>query len=90
MRIHRLIPGTWARLLIWEEPTCGRATKLVRHNHCASTLEPVLPNKRSHHDERPTHNHCASTLEPVLPNKRSHHDERPTHRDWRVAPARRN
>jgi len=54
--------------LIQEYPTCHRATKPMCHdcwacapgfwNHnywCPSTLEPVLCNKRSHHNEKPTH-----------------------------------
>ena len=33
---------------VWEDPTCRGATKPVR-------LEPVLHNKRSHHNEKPAH-----------------------------------
>ena len=42
--------------LVQEDPTCCRATKPVRHKYwrlCA--LEPMLGNKRSHCNEKPTH-----------------------------------
>ena len=32
LRIGLPIQGTWVRALIWEDPTCRGATKLVRHN----------------------------------------------------------
>ena len=30
LRIHLPIQGTWVRALVWEDPTCRRATKPVR------------------------------------------------------------
>ena len=42
-----------SRSLIWENSTCHRATKPTRHNYWACALEPMLLNKRSHHNERP-------------------------------------
>ena len=52
--------GTRVRALVWEDPTCCGATEPVRHNYQAcipqllkpARLEPVLHNKRSHHNEK--------------------------------------
>ena len=41
LRIHLPMQGTWVRSLAWEDPTCHGATKPVRHNYWACTLEPV-------------------------------------------------
>ena len=51
LRIHLPVQGTWGQSLVWEEPTCCRATKPMNHTHHRSpdTLEPVLHNKRSPH-----------------------------------------
>ena len=50
-----LIPG------IWEDPTCQEATKPVGHNYWAHAPEPMLCNKKSHLNEKPTH--CSPQLE---------------------------
>ena len=63
LRIRLPIPGTRVRALVWEDPTCRRATKPVHHNYWAHVLqllkpahlEPVLCNKRSHRNEKPAH-----------------------------------
>ena len=64
LRIHLPIQGTRVRALVWEDPTCCRATKPVRHNYSGACvpqllkparLEPVLRNKRSHRNEKPVH-----------------------------------
>ena len=55
--------GTRVWSLFWEDPTCCRATKPVRHNYWAhlpqllkfTRLEPVLRNKRRHYNENPVH-----------------------------------
>ena len=47
--------GTQAQPLVLEDPTHSGATKPVPHNYLAHTLEPVLCNKRSHHNEKPPH-----------------------------------
>ena len=55
--------GTRVRALVREDPTCRGATKPVRHNYWAhepqllkpACLEPMLRNKRSHHNEKPAH-----------------------------------
>ena len=36
--------GTRVRALVGEDPTCHRATKPVRHNYYACTLEPTSHN----------------------------------------------
>ena len=42
--------------LLWEDPTCQGATKLMRHNYWSPhALASVLPDKRSHCDEKPEH-----------------------------------
>ena len=33
LRICLLMQGTWVRALVWEDPTCRRATKPVCHNY---------------------------------------------------------
>ena len=40
--------GTRVQSLVWEDSTCCGATKLVRHNYWASTLEPVNHNYWAH------------------------------------------
>ena len=87
-RIRLPMQGTRVQDLVQEDPTCCRATKLVRHNYWACALEPA------------SHNYWAcvpqllkpARLEPVLRNKRSHRNEKPPQWEapqWRVAPARR-
>ena len=56
LRIHLPMQGTWVRALVREDPTCGRATKPMRHNYWSPRrLEPVLRSKRSHCNEKPVH-----------------------------------
>ena len=63
LRIRLPMQGTQVRALVQEDPTCRIATKPVRHNYWACVpqllkpthLEPVLHNKRSHHNEKPVH-----------------------------------
>ena len=45
----------WLWRLVWEDSICCGATKHTRHNYWASTLEPMLCNKRSHRKEKLTH-----------------------------------
>ena len=58
--------GTWARSLIWEDPTCHGAIKPMCHNYWTCALE-----RGSHRCWSP----C--TLELMLCNKRSHCNEEP-------------
>ena len=44
LRIHLPVQGTWIRALVWEDPTCLRATKPVCHNYWACALEPTSHN----------------------------------------------
>ena len=77
LSIHLPMQGARVRSLVWEDPTCREATKPVRHNYWACTLELA------------SHNYWACVpqllkpmlLEPVLHNKRSHRNEKPLHRN---------
>ena len=55
LRIHLPMQGAWVRSLVWEDPTCLEATKLMCHIYCAQALEPVFCNRSGHHNEKPTH-----------------------------------
>ncbi|KAJ8782452.1 hypothetical protein J1605_010160 [Eschrichtius robustus] len=44
LRIRLPMQGIWVRSLVWEDPTCHGATKPVRHNYRACTLEPASHN----------------------------------------------
>ena len=78
--------GTRVRALLWEDPTCRRATKPVRHNYWACALEPA-----SHNYWSPR----ATTTEARAPRAHAPQQEKPL--QWearapqrRVNPARRN
>ena len=63
LRIHLSMQGKWVPSLVQEDPTCCGATKPLHHNYWAHVpqllkpmrLEPVLHNKRSHHNEKSVH-----------------------------------
>ena len=63
LRIRLPMQGIQVQSLVREDPTCRRATKPVCHNYRARVmqllkpvhLQPVLHNKRSHHNEKPAH-----------------------------------
>ena len=63
LRISLPMQGTRVQALVQEDPTCRGATKPVSHNYWARVLqllkperlEPMLCNKRSHHNEKPVH-----------------------------------
>ena len=62
---RNLLPmeGTQVRSYMWEDPTWGGAAKPLHHNYWSPcTLEPVLHNKRSHRNEKPTP-HTTATRE---------------------------
>ena len=44
LRIHLPLQGTQVQSLVQEDPTCRRATKPVRHNCWACTVEPACHN----------------------------------------------
>ena len=44
LRICLPMEGTRVRSLVWEDPTCHGATKLVHHNYWACALEPTSHN----------------------------------------------
>ena len=77
LRLCLPMQGTRVWALLWEDPTCRRATKPVHHNYWACALEPTSHNYWAHmpHLLKP------ACLEPVLCNKRSHHNEKPAHRN---------
>ena len=77
LRICLPTQGTWVRALVWEDPTCRRAIKPVRHNYWACALEPTCHNYWACVPQllKPVH------LEPVLRSKRSHRNEKPAHRN---------
>ena len=81
--------GTRVWALVREDPTCGGATKPVRHDYWACTLEPVSHNYWACALESTSHTAEAQApqllkpvcLEPTLRNKRSHRNEKPVHRN---------
>ena len=62
LRIYLAMQGRPVQSLVWENPTCLGAPKSKSHNYCVHVqpplkpvhLEPVLCNKRSPRDEKPT------------------------------------
>ena len=48
LKIRLPMQGTWVRALVQEDPTCHRATKPLRHNYWACTLEPASHNYWAH------------------------------------------
>ena len=77
--------GTRVRALVWEDPTCRRATKPVSHNYWACTwattteparLETVLRNGRGHDGERPAH--CDEEWPPLAATGESRRTETKT------------
>ena len=75
LRIRLPMQGTRVQALVWEDLTCHRATKPMRHNYWACALEPVNHDYWAHMPQllKPM---C---LEPVLRNRRSHHNEKLPH-----------
>ena len=72
-RICLPVQETWGQSLIWEDPTCHRASKPVHHNYWACALEPAGTTA-----ELMRHNYwspCA--LDPMFYSKRSHCCRRP-------------
>ena len=85
-RIRLPMQGTRVQALVREDPTCCRATKLVRHNHWACAREPTNHNYWSLR---------ATTTEARTPRACAPQQEKPLQWEarapqWRVAPARRN
>ena len=78
LRIRLPMQGTRVRDLVWEDPTCRGATKPVRHNYWACTLEPASHNYWSPH---------AITTEACAPRACALQQEKPS--EWE-APAMRS
>ena len=55
IQIHQPVQGSWVRSLVWKDSICRGATKPMHHNFWACTLEPLLCNERSHHNEKPAY-----------------------------------
>ena len=68
LQIHLPMQGTWVRSLVWEDPTCCRATKHLNTKpvlwslgtatlspHHATSEARRLRNKGSPHNEKPMH-----------------------------------
>ena len=74
--------GTRVPSLVWEDPTCCRATKSVHHNYWACALKPASYNYWARVPQllKPV------SLEPVLHNKPPQLEARAPQR--RAAPAR--
>ena len=60
LRIRLPVQGTRVRALVWEDPTCCRATKPACHNYWACALEPAshsywtrVPRARAPQQEKP-------------------------------------
>ena len=75
LRICLPVQGTRVQALVWEDPTCHRATKPLHHSYWACALEPTNHNYWAQVPQLLKH----ARLEPVLRNKRSHHNEKPVH-----------
>ena len=68
LRVLLPMQGTQVWALVWEDPTCHRATKLVHHNYWACALEPA-----SHDYWSP----CATPTEAHMPRARALQQEKP-------------
>ena len=94
LRIRPPKQGTRVRALVWQDPTCGRATKPLRHNYWACALEPTSQNYWARVPQllKPACSRAlmlqllsshAATTEAHVPTralfKRSHRNEKPAH-----------
>ena len=78
LRIHRTMQGTMVPSQV-RDPTCHGATRAMRHDYWALTLEPMA--RRLQH-------WSLRTPQPVLCRKRSYRSEKHAHCSWRAAPTR--
>ena len=74
LRICLAMQGTPVPSLVWDDPTCHRATKPMQHNYWACALEPRSRNYWAHALQLLK----STCLEPVL-HMRSQCNEKPTH-----------
>ena len=93
LRIHLPVQGTRVRALVREDPTCRGATKPVRNNYWACTLEPVSHNYWAHEPQLLSLR--AATAEARVPTAGAPQQEKPPQWEacapqWTVAPAQRN
>ena len=62
LRICLPMQGKWVQSLVQEDPTCHGATKSMCHNSWGHVVEPMLCDKRSHHNEKPVHHYKEQPL----------------------------
>ena len=105
LRIRLPMQGKRVQSLVWEDPTCRRATKPVRHNYWACALEPTSHNYWAHKPQLPkpmcSRAHVlqllslrAAATEACMPRACAPQQEKPLQWEawapqWRVAPAHR-
>ena len=70
--------GTRVQAVVWEDPTCHGATKPVRHNYWACTLEPAshntearAPRARAPQQEKPRQWEARAPQRRVAPARRN-------------------
>ena len=80
LRIRLPMQGTRVQVLVWEDPTCRRATKPVSHNYWACTLQPTSHNYWAHVPQL-LKTACLPQWEACAPQRRV----APTHRNQRKA-----
>ena len=76
LRVCLPMQGTQAWALVWEDPTCCRATRPVSHNYWACASGACAPNKRGRDSERPAH--CDEEWPPLAATRESSHTETKT------------
>ena len=70
--LHLPIKGEGIPFLVREDATCHGKTKPCYTATEASTLEPTLSIKRSHHTEKPKHCSSKDPAQPKINEKRIH------------------
>ena len=73
LRVCLPMQGLWVLSLVWEDSTCCRGTNPVCHNYWARALEPILGNKKSHHNEKPMN--CNEEYPPLITTRESLHED---------------
>ena len=72
LRIHLPMQGTWVQALVWEDPTCRRATKprvpqLL--SLCATTTESRMPRACALQQEKPPQLKACALQQRVAPTR---------------------
>ena len=74
--------GAWVQALVWEDPTCRRATKPMRHNYWACAPEPASHSYWAHVPQLLSPR--ATTTEAHAPRARAPQQEKPLQREARA------